>query len=75
MTPTLLELIVAVLLLVTAWRIGVLIAPRVLHSFLAFWRAPRPVSPPDDGRQEKNITPPGATPGNTPSSTHGHPGR
>ena len=77
MTPTLLELIVAALLLWIAWQIGVLIAPRILASFLAFWRSPRaPLRSDDELRREKNINTPGAAPGNTStSSPHGRSGR
>ena len=58
MSPTLLEVIVAILLLWVAWRIGVLIAPRLIKSFISFWRVGKP--PVDFGPQgsEKNITPP-----------------
>ena len=62
MSPTLLELIVAILLLVIAWQIGVSIAPRLIASFIAFWRAGKPPVTYGPHGPEKNITPP-ATPG------------
>ena len=75
MSPTLLELIVAVSLLWIAWQIGAVVAPRVIAAFLSFWRTPRPQGRPADGwRQEKNITPPTTPEKTSPSSTHGHTG-
>ena len=71
MSPTLLELIVAVLLVWLAWQIGVILAPRILASFLAFWRSSKPPFTPGQW-PEKNITPPSAT-GEKPSPSHGNP--
>ena len=63
MSPTLLELIVAILLVWVAWQIGVLIAPRILASFLAYWRPTKPSAPPspDSWRAAKNVTPSAST--------------
>ena len=60
MTPTLLEAILAIFVLWVAWQIAVLVAPRLLRSFLLFWRISKP--PVNFGPQgsEKNITPPAA---------------
>ena len=71
MSPTLLELIVAVLLLWVAWQIGVIIAPKVLASFMAFWRTPKPPLQPDQW-PEKNVTPPSAPGEKPPPSFHGN---
>lgn len=63
MSPTLLELIVAILLLWVAWQIGVLLGPRVVAAFLAFWRdGQTPYVRRDPTRPEKNITPPSDLP-------------
>lgn len=72
MSPTLLELTVAILLLWLAWQIGVQVAPRVLASFLSFWRTPKP---PGAGswRSEKNVTPPSTASTETPPRPHGNP--
>ncbi len=66
MSPTLLELIVALLLLWLAWQIGKILAPRLLGALLDFWRNPTATSSSGQPRQEKNITPPAAVPGKTP---------
>ena len=62
MSPTLLELVVALLLLWLAWQIGKLLAPRLLAALLTFWRNPTIPSSSDRIRPEKNITPPAAKP-------------
>ena len=70
MSPTLLELVVVILLLVAAWQIGMLLTPRVMASLAAFWRNPTPpVDRRDPSRPEKNVTPPNA-PGVNPSPKH-----
>ena len=66
MSPTLLELVVALLLFWLAWQIAKLLAPRFLAALLTFWRSPTVPRSPDQRRSEKNITPPAATPGKTP---------
>ena len=75
MSPTLLELIVAILLLWVAWQIGMLIGPRVIASFVSFWRDSRPSF--HSGRwPEKNVTPtpPAASDEPPPPPPpHGHP--
>jgi hypothetical protein len=57
MSPTLLELIVACLLLWVAWQLGVRLAPLVFAAFISFWRNPAPPLDPDHRPAEKNITP------------------
>ena len=41
MSPTLLELVVTVFVLVLAWLIGAWIAPRLIAWIVVFWRGPR----------------------------------
>ena len=62
MSPTLLELVVALLLLWLAWQIGKLLAPRFLAALLSFWRSPTVRSSSDRPRPEKNITPSASRP-------------
>ena len=66
MTPTLLEAVVVLLLFWVAWQIGVAVAPRVIASFLAFWRGNRPPADFRPRNSEKNITPPADAGENTP---------
>lgn len=48
MSPTWLEIAVAVLLLWVAWQIGVMLAPRVVRRFRArFSTPPTPPAPPE----------------------------
>ncbi len=62
MSPTLLELVVAVLLLYVAWQIATWIGPSLLASLVSFWRGPRPPADPDPLSSAKNVTPPGKAP-------------
>ena len=65
MSPTLLELIFAILLLVVAWKIAVRITPRLIAAFISFWRDSKPPVSYGPRGPEKNITPP-AAPGDKP---------
>jgi hypothetical protein len=58
MSPTLLELFVAILLVWLAWQLGVRIAPRLLAAFASFWRDSKPPLDSNHRPTEKNITPP-----------------
>ena len=60
MSPTLLEIVVAILLLFVAWQIGVRIAPRLIRPLISFWRDGKPPVDPGPRGPEKNITPPPA---------------
>ena len=71
MSPTLLELIVALILVWAAWEIGVWLAPRVFGSIAAFWRGARPPAEPTRWPPEKNITPP-AERAKNPPPPHGN---
>ena len=62
MSPTLLELLVAVFLLWVAWQLATRIAPPLIASFLSFWRGLRPPVDPNHRPSEKNVTPPGTIP-------------
>ena len=62
MSPTLLELVVAVLLLYVAWQIATWIGPGLLASFISYWRGPRRPVNTDPFPNEKNVTPPDAIP-------------
>ncbi len=62
MSPTLLELFVAVLLLYVAWQVATWIGPSLFASFVSFWRIPRPRVDPDPLSRAKNVTPPGTVP-------------
>ena len=73
MSPTLLELIVAVLLLWVAWRIGVVLAPRVFASIVSSWRSFRPPSELEVWPPEKNVTPPPVPGDKPPIRPHAHP--
>ena len=66
MTPTLLEAVVALLLLWVAWQLAMAVAPRVIASFLSFWRGNRPPADFSPRHSEKNITPPADAGENTP---------
>lgn len=71
MSPTLLEVTVAVLLLWLAWQIGLLIAPHVLRYFnITFRRADLDVGG-APVRPEKNVTP--RPNPEMQSPPHGHP--
>ena len=57
MSPTLLEVTVAVLLLWVAWQVGLLIAPYVIRYFRKNFTLRDPLAPRFPSREEKNITP------------------
>ena len=70
MSPTLLELVVALLLIVAAWRIAKWIAPEIMAAMAAFWRGANPPEERGPWPPEKNITPPAASKPDAPSK-HG----
>ena len=57
MSPTFLELVVAVILVLLAWVIALMISPRLLASFIAYWRSPRPPVNTDPFPNEKKRYP------------------
>ena len=73
MSPTLLELTVAIVLLLSAWPIGTRLAPYVFTFFAWLWRDPAlpPDPDPDCWPPEKNVTPPGTMP-DAPTSRQTH---
>ena len=71
MSPTLLELIVAIALVCLAWKIGVWLAPWVFRPFVTFWRDAKRPAEPTHWPPEKNVTPL-AERAKHPQSSHGN---